>query len=298
MKNIVDNESVLMQAAHQMDLISKTHCLLTECTQNRMRSIENDYNCEWYHGAWMYCRLSGIVVSNDYLGNSYQFFFEKYNAKPCNILICGTADFAILEHILQSIPKRNRKQTYITIIDICNSPLLLCQWFINTYHQEYAENIKLIQANAINLPFEDHSFDLITTYSFLTRMIFNDAKKVVKEWYRVLKPNGTVLTTVHISDFKEFEGNFYRSDLASEQFALNKLEQFLNQNTFELSYAETIRCKVVRYISNIMSVAMSNENLKELFKRFTYNISYFDQPGELEDVHKMAIVNAVKEIIK
>lgn len=294
MYTINDNEAILMQAARQMDLISQKYCSLTKCTQDRMRAVNNNDNCEWYHGAWMYCRLSGIVVSEDYLGNNYHFFFQKQGEKPCNILICGTADFAILEHIFQCIPESNRRWTYITIIDICNSPLLLCRWFINTYYQEYADNIDYVQADATNLPFEDGYFDLITTYSFLTRMIYSDAQKVVNEWYRVLKPKGTVLTTVHINNLKEFEGKFYRSDSASEDFALDKLNKFLNKYSFDSFFAKIIREKVKLYISNIMSVAISSELLEEMFDQYICDITYFDQPGELEAVHKMTIVNAIK----
>lgn len=296
MHNTIDNsEFILMQAAHQMDLISKKNCLSTKCTQNRMKTVDNDDNCEWYHGAWMYCRLSGIVVSADYLGSNYQCFFQKRISESSNILICGTADFAILEHIIKHIPKENKKQIHITILDICNSPLLLCRWFINTYYHDYVDYIDFVQADATNIPFEDGSFDLITSYSFLTRMIYSDAKKVVTEWYRLLKPGGTVLTTVHINNSKELEGDFYRSDSANEQIALDKLNAFLVKYNFETSYAETIGKKVKRYISNIMSTAISSKRLKELFNQYIYyDISYFDQPGELEDIHKMTIVNAVK----
>ncbi len=294
MNKIKDTKSILMQAAHQMDIISKKYCPLTGCNQNRMKGVDNNDNCEWYHGAWMYCRLSGIVVSEDYLGVNYQSFFQKHSEKQCSILICGTADFAIVEHIIQRIPERNRRQTHITILDICNSPLLLCQWFINNYYQEYIDNIDFVQADATNMPFEDNSFDLITTYSFLTRMVYSDAKKVVNEWHRVLKSKGTVLTTVRINNLKEFEGKFYRSNSADEQFALDKLDKFLFEYSLDSSYAEIIRAKVKGYISNIMSVAISSERLKDMFNYYICDITYFDQPGELESVHEMAIVNAIK----
>ena len=86
MNKIKDTKSILMQAAHQMDIISKKYCPLTGCNQNRMKGVDNNDNCEWYHGAWMYCRLSGIVVSEDYLGVNYQSFFQKHSEKQCSIL--------------------------------------------------------------------------------------------------------------------------------------------------------------------------------------------------------------------
>lgn len=54
--------------------------------------------------------------------------------------------------------------------------------------------ITLVQGNALKLPFEDESFDVVINEAMLT-MLGHDAKaQALKEYYRVLKPGGQLLT--------------------------------------------------------------------------------------------------------
>lgn len=65
--------------------------------------------------------------------------------------------------------------------------------------QAIAENdlgdlIEVQRANAMALPFADNSFDIVINEAMLT-MLPNDAKeKAIREYFRVLKPNGFLLT--------------------------------------------------------------------------------------------------------
>ncbi|MFV0556826.1 MAG: class I SAM-dependent methyltransferase [Lactovum sp.] len=57
-----------------------------------------------------------------------------------------------------------------------------------------SDTITLVFANAMKLPFEDNSFDIIINEAMLT-MFDNRAKsKALAEYYRVLKPGGKLLT--------------------------------------------------------------------------------------------------------
>ena len=56
------------------------------------------------------------------------------------------------------------------------------------------ERVTVQAANALKLPFEDNTFDIVINEAMLT-MLDNDAKiKALKEYYRVLKPGGKLLT--------------------------------------------------------------------------------------------------------
>ena len=65
--------------------------------------------------------------------------------------------------------------------------------------QHIAENklqdlVTVQRANAMSLPFEDNSFDVVINEAMLT-MLPNEAKeKAIHEYFRVLKPNGLLLT--------------------------------------------------------------------------------------------------------
>lgn len=291
----IENDDLLIQASIEMENLSKVHCINTPCTEERMQDVENDDNCEWYHGAWMYCRMAKIVVSEDYLGEQYESFFSQHtNDKRIDILVCGMADYATLAHVLRRVPSYLEDKIYITLLDICNSPLLLCKWYTEKMYPQYSERLSLIKADATQIPLPDASFDLITSYSFLTRMVYSEAQKVSSEWIRLLKNRGEILTSVHVFNNSDCEGKFYRSQNADIDYALAKLEQYISEHTVSDCTAEIMRIKVKKYLSNIMSVAMSESNLQALFSRIEYAQESHNQPGELEQIHKMLLIRAVK----
>lgn len=64
----------------------------------------------------------------------------------------------------------------------------------NIEKENLKQFITLHQGNASNLPFEDNQFDIVINEAMLT-MLSDDMKiQCLKEYYRVLKPNGILLT--------------------------------------------------------------------------------------------------------
>lgn len=64
----------------------------------------------------------------------------------------------------------------------------------NIKEQGVEELVQVQRANAMKLPFEDNSFDIVINEAMLT-MLPNEAKqKAIEEYFRVLKPNGFLLT--------------------------------------------------------------------------------------------------------
>ncbi|QLB21468.1 hypothetical protein A6B43_08005 [Vespertiliibacter pulmonis] len=64
----------------------------------------------------------------------------------------------------------------------------------NIVENKVEELVKVQRANATKLPFEDNSFDIVINEAMLT-MLPNEAKqKAIREYLRVLKPNGFLLT--------------------------------------------------------------------------------------------------------
>lgn len=56
------------------------------------------------------------------------------------------------------------------------------------------DKIQVQRANAMVLPFEDNSFDIVINEAMLTMLPLQAKLKAVAEYYRVLKPNGLLLT--------------------------------------------------------------------------------------------------------
>lgn len=54
--------------------------------------------------------------------------------------------------------------------------------------------IEVQQANAMKLPFEDNQFDIVINEAMLTMLSQSAKEKAIREYYRVLKPGGKLLT--------------------------------------------------------------------------------------------------------
>ncbi|MBS4749567.1 class I SAM-dependent methyltransferase [Carnobacteriaceae bacterium zg-ZUI78] len=83
-------------------------------------------------------------------------------------------------------------QCHITGIDLDKNALEQAKQNIKTNQLE--EYITVQQGNAMHLPFDDNSFDIIINEAMLTMLSKNAKVKAIKEYYRVLKPNGILLT--------------------------------------------------------------------------------------------------------
>lgn len=66
--------------------------------------------------------------------------------------------------------------------------------------------IEVRQANAMKLPFEDESFDVVINEAMLTMLNQAAKEKAVAEYFRVLKPGGVLLT---------HDITFYKEDMTS-----------------------------------------------------------------------------------
>ena len=54
--------------------------------------------------------------------------------------------------------------------------------------------VKVQRANATKLPFEDNTFDIVINEAMLTMLPIEAKEKAIREYFRVLKPNGFLLT--------------------------------------------------------------------------------------------------------
>lgn len=56
------------------------------------------------------------------------------------------------------------------------------------------DKVKVMEGDTFKLPFEDESFDVVVNEAMLTMLLGDKKEKALKEYYRVLKPGGVVLT--------------------------------------------------------------------------------------------------------
>ncbi|WP_297815817.1 bifunctional demethylmenaquinone methyltransferase/2-methoxy-6-polyprenyl-1,4-benzoquinol methylase UbiE [uncultured Lactobacillus sp.] len=109
--------------------------------------------------------------------------FKKLQVKPgdfCLDLCCGTGDLTI------ALAKQVGPSGNVVGLDFNEDMLRLAYDKVLTAGAE--KEIQLRQADAMNLPYEDSSFDIVTI-GFGLRNV-PDANQVLREVYRVLKPGG------------------------------------------------------------------------------------------------------------
>ncbi|HEO5805708.1 TPA: class I SAM-dependent methyltransferase [Streptococcus agalactiae] len=107
-----------------------------------------------------------------------------------------SADSRVLEvacnQCTSSIDIAKASSCHITALDLDSKVIEKAKE--NVKKAQLEEFIEVIQGNALKLPFPDNSFDIVINEAMLT-MLSNSAKeKAIKEYLRVLKPGGRLLT--------------------------------------------------------------------------------------------------------
>ncbi len=64
----------------------------------------------------------------------------------------------------------------------------------NIKNENLESKVKLVNADARDLPFEDESFDVVINEAMLTMLNHDDKQKAINEYFRVLKKGGILLT--------------------------------------------------------------------------------------------------------
>lgn len=152
-------------------------------------------SCAWYHGTWQYMRLLNMAAVPPW----YKFYSRALGSflrrKPqARIFISGCADYGMLATLHQAITASGAAPA-ITVVDICTTPLLACQWYANRYGikiDTICDNIITSKTLALG------QYDLVVTDEFLTVLPGPDKSAAVERWKELLRPGGTVITTAMI----------------------------------------------------------------------------------------------------
>lgn len=124
-------------------------------------------------------RPGGIEATN-WLMEQGQFTAEKKVLEvACNM---GTTLIEVAQEY----------QCQITGVDIDREALEKAQQNIN--HAGLQKIVKVQTGNALRLPFEDNTFDIVINEAMLTMLDDRSKHKALNEYYRVLKPGGKLLT--------------------------------------------------------------------------------------------------------
>ena len=255
---------------------------LLVCSADSMRRYAGEYcrgsyltrgesSCEWYHSSWQYLRMLGLVSTPDWHANFYAHSFEEaFSARLRDVLVSGTADYAIVHHLAKAIPKHLLQSVIITVLDACPTPLHICRWY-NRYYEDrfgFHLNLRYVQRDALETGFQDETFDLITSDAFITRFEESEQKQLIAEWHRILKSGGKVITTARLS-----HGTKVRKIMATQSgiddFITRARKHIEGKKPWLRPLANTIIDLARGYARNIVSYALpSEEYVRGLFEQF------------------------------
>lgn len=236
--------------------------------ENINRSIANFFcnkgsvwgdQCLWYHSNWNLLRKLSLVSTPFWHEQFYINNIKNALENNSKILICGAADEAMCVVVLKAI-QDVKKKLEIYMVDLCTTPLI--NSFIYSFSKGYIINIK--NADAKKLPFTDNYFSLIVTDAFLTRFSRNERRIIVDNWYRVLKPDGLILTTCRINNSSKdliVKSNF----INSASFVIRALLRSFYSG-LDPVYAGS---SASQYVSKIDSRPITFSELKRLFRKFS-----------------------------
>ncbi len=151
---------------------------------------QNGESCAWSHGFWQILRIMGLAGSAANRGEFYRHTIRTAIAGPgpSQILISGTADYAMLAQVIQAAHGCGSLPT-VTVVDICETPLYLNHW----YAGRLGINIETRCCDILNFD-RPGQFDVVCTDAFLGRMPPALWPALAARWQTLLKPGGRLVT--------------------------------------------------------------------------------------------------------
>ncbi|AAQ00085.1 MULTISPECIES: class I SAM-dependent methyltransferase [Prochlorococcus] len=150
--------------------------------------------------------------------------FSSNNFANYKVLDIATGTGRTLKQIRSAIP-----EIELVGLDLSTSYLKQASKYLNNYQK--SELVQLVKGNAERMPLLDNSFHAITCVFLFHELPSKARQNVLKECFRVLKPNGSLILadSIQINDSPQFTQvmeNFYR--IFHEPYYRNYIKDDIN----------------------------------------------------------------------
>ena len=177
MKAYTSMESTLRESAPLALQWSQQHCRV---------DTEHMRDCAWYHGFWQIARVMGIGKAS---GGHADFLLDALreharSGRFRRVLVSGTVDYSMPALVYQAYAIENAS-VELTIVDWCETPLLLSRWYADRVKQQ----VRTVRSNILDLR-EPGGFDLVLTNSFLGYFTVEQRQRLFGVWAELLRPGG------------------------------------------------------------------------------------------------------------
>ncbi|MCC7010271.1 MAG: class I SAM-dependent methyltransferase [Acidobacteria bacterium] len=147
-------------------------------------------SCWWYHGPRQYLRALGVIAG---VAKDREFLVDAIAASAAaargeRVLVSGAADAGTLSCVLAAFRAAGRSP-HVTVADCCRTPLEACL----AYACSAGAAVDVHHGDVRSLD-RQGAFDLICTHSFIGQFEPEARAGLVRHWYDLLAPGGTVVT--------------------------------------------------------------------------------------------------------
>jgi len=269
--------------------LAKSATLGYELAAEHCQQDTNNKSCAWYHGAWQYLRLLGVISG---IVAETTFFQEQLRGQITSgnkhrILIVGTADYGMLAQIYLAYKTAGIKPT-ISIVDRCLTPLRLNEW----YAARVGLEIKTYHSDILNFVIDDE-FDVICTHSFFSFINPLSYAELALKLYKLLSDGGRLVTTQSIRpDHKSRKIAYTSSEIIEYGKKIRKAaELYGNVPAMTVSKLEAIAVKfasnktgyVIRDVCEVSDALTSAGFQMEVMKKAEETTSALHQSANPDD---------------
>lgn len=279
----LDLEEPMLKSAPLMSMLSEVMCKGSQVSAE---------DCSWYHRVWQYLRIFDVVSTPTW---HYRFYFESLRRlfamrKNIKILISGTADYSMLAHVLYAFSNTDTKYE-ITVLDLCQTPLVLCEW----YAGQEGKKIKTIREDILKFNIQEH-FDLIITDAFLTRFSDDEKLQVLKKWNSLLKKDGIIITTIRI---EKSDGPTKTSETEISKFTNEVFKSAQNWQPFLPESAEKLSSWAHEYARRMISFPVKNKDfLHKLLIKSGFSVIQDNMVRVKGEMHKTYYIELIAKKIE
>jgi len=278
-------EEPLVQSAPTMAMLSEFLCKGDHLDRQ---------GCAWYHKAWQYLRLLDLVSTPTWHSSFYLDSLTEgvRRGQKRSVLISGAADYSMLAYVIHASERIGTKWD-ITMLDLCETPLLISQW----YAARRKATVQTMKEDILRFNPGD-KFDCIVTDAFLTRFSDMERRKVLEAWKRLLKRTGNVITTVRLDPSAEPNEVKKASPLEIEDFVRRAERLAELWQDFLLLEPQEVGNLAREYAERMQSRPILNmEELESLFEGAGFRLERCDEvltKGEMKSTSYAEIVARIR----
>ena len=148
-------------------------------------------DCTWFHGAWLYFRVLGVVTEVGSQANYFRQTLRRLAGEPrmVRVLISGAADDAMARIVLDAF-RDTGAEAELTMLDRCETPLALSRASAN----RLGASMATYRADILDFD-SAKPFDIVLTNSFLPYFDAEARVQLFTQWASLLRVGGKLLTT-------------------------------------------------------------------------------------------------------